>query len=170
MKPKIVCLCGSTRFSDAFEKANLTETLAGKIVLTVGCMTHSDEQLKAVITSEKKIELDELHKRKIDLADEVLILNVGGYIGQSTLSELEYAIKHMKIVRFLEEPTDRSTVHRSCNNCLNKCMDMDMDPYCSVVNKPWGRVLRLGHPIECGDGFALWQLDTRNRKQKRKGG
>ncbi len=46
--------------------------------------------------------LDDLHKRKIDLADEALILNVGGYIGESTRSELEYAQAHSKRVRFWE--------------------------------------------------------------------
>jgi hypothetical protein len=53
-------------------------------------------------TDEQKIQLDELHKRKIDLADEVLVLNVGGYIGSSTRSEIEYAIAHNKPIRYLE--------------------------------------------------------------------
>jgi hypothetical protein len=49
-----------------------------------------------------KADLDALHLRKIDLADEVLILNVGGYIGESTSRELDYAIRHNKVVRYLE--------------------------------------------------------------------
>lgn len=112
MVPKIVCLCGSTRFSKAFQDANLKETLDGKIVLTIGCDFKSDDllfgtgefqkysgdQLKAL-----KRELDELHLRKIDLADEVFILNVGGYIGESTRRELDYAIAKNKIIRFLED-------------------------------------------------------------------
>jgi hypothetical protein len=49
----------------------------------------------------KKI-VDEVHKRKIDLADEVLVLNIGGYIGNSTRSEIEYAKAHQKPVRYLE--------------------------------------------------------------------
>ena len=99
IRPIIVCLCGSTRFSKAFERANYLETLAGRIVLTVGCMTHSDDELK--ITDEQKRELDELHKRKIDLADEILVLNVDGYIGPSTQSEIDYAYKHGKRIRWL---------------------------------------------------------------------
>ncbi len=73
----IVCLCGSTRFMEAWQKANLEETLAGRIVLSVGCNTKSDADLQRMgeLSAEKKIELDELHKRKIDLADEILILN-----------------------------------------------------------------------------------------------
>ena len=98
--PTIVCLCGSTRFSDAFRKANFNETLAGRIVLTIGCDFKSDDGL--CLTEDDKRRLDELHKRKIDLADEVLILNVGGYIGESTKSELEYAISRGKRVRWWE--------------------------------------------------------------------
>jgi len=100
-KPIIVCLCGSARFSKAFRDANLKETLDGKIVLSIGCDTKSDQGLN--LTEDVKIKLDELHKRKIDLADEVLILNVGDYIGESTRSELNYAKEHNKIIRFLEE-------------------------------------------------------------------
>lgn len=99
--PEIVCLCGSTRFSDAFLNANLHLTLKGKIVLSIGCATTSDSDLG--ITAEQKIALDELHKRKIDLCDSVLVLNVGGYIGESTRSEIEYAEKIGRPVRYLEE-------------------------------------------------------------------
>lgn len=102
--PIIVCLCGSTRFMEAWQKANLEETLAGKIVLSIGCNTKSDADLQRMgeLTPEKKAELDELHKRKIDLADEVLILNVGGYVGKSTFSEYCYATEKGKKIRWLE--------------------------------------------------------------------
>lgn len=102
--PHVVCLCGSTRFSEAFHEANLRETLAGRIVLTIGCDFKSDDSLG--LTDEDKAMLDELHLRKIDLADEVLILNVGQYIGQSTASELAYARQRGKTIRFLEKTTD----------------------------------------------------------------
>ena len=103
-RPTIVCLCGSTRFSDAFHDANLRETLAGKIVLTVGCDFKSDRDLELAgqLTSEDKARLDELHLRKIDLADEILVLNAGGYIGESTAYEIYYATMHGKGVRWLE--------------------------------------------------------------------
>lgn len=94
--PKIVCLCGSTRFMDAFKEMNLKLTVQGYIVLTVGCSTRLD------VPAEKKMELDELHKRKIDLADEVLVLNVDGYIGDSTRSEIRYARMIGVGVRYLE--------------------------------------------------------------------
>jgi hypothetical protein len=104
--PTVVCLCGSTRFSDTFREANLRETLAGRIVLTIGCDMKSDAEVFAgfsdALLEDVKSRLDELHKRKIDLADEVLILNVGDYIGSSTRSELEYARRLRKRVRWLE--------------------------------------------------------------------
>lgn len=100
-RPRIVCLCGSTRFIEAWKKATREESLAGKIVLSVAVMIHAnDEPIRD--DSDVKRQLDELHKRKIDLADEVLVLNVGGYIGQSTRSEIEYAETHGKPVRYLE--------------------------------------------------------------------
>lgn len=105
MRPTIVCLCGSTRFYDAFQRANYDETMAGRIVLSVGFYPHAQERAhgQAVgCTAEQKQALDELHKRKIDLADEVLVLNVGGYVGDSTRSEIAYAVEHGKTVRWLE--------------------------------------------------------------------
>lgn len=95
--PKIVCLCGSTRFQDAFQKANYDETMQGNIVLSVGCF-----QGEFGWGNAKPGVLDELHKRKIDLADEIFVLNVGGYIGESTQSEIDYATGHGKVIRYLE--------------------------------------------------------------------
>jgi len=107
-RPRIVCLCGSTRFYDMFRVANLRHTLAGEIVLSIGCDTKSDGDLAAageLLPGQVKADLDELHKRKIDLADYVLVLNVGGYIGESTRSEIAYAEAHGKPVRYLEPDT-----------------------------------------------------------------
>lgn len=105
--PTIVCLCGSTRFSEQYQQANLQETLAGKIVLTIGCDIRSDRELFEGKTQEELIEikqrLDNLHLRKIDLADEVLVLNIDSYLGESTARELEYARKLGKVIRFWEE-------------------------------------------------------------------
>lgn len=98
--PTIVCLCGSTRFGDAFRKINLKDTLAGRIVLTVGCDFKSDDELE--LDAPMKRALDELHKRKIDISDEILILNVDGYIGESTRGEIEYAQSQGKRLRWLE--------------------------------------------------------------------
>lgn len=107
-RPKIVCLCGSTRFSEAYREANLRETLAGNIVLTIGCDMRTDGELFAAKTPEEreaiKSSLDDLHLQKIDMADEVLILNVGGYVGESTRREIQYAQERGKVIRWLELP------------------------------------------------------------------
>ena len=101
--PTIVCLCGSTRFKDAFDEAIYQETMAGRIVLSVGVLVHTVGNKHGGITHEQKIVLDELHKRKIDLADEVLVLNVGGYVGDSTRSEIKYAESLNMPIRYLEQ-------------------------------------------------------------------
>ena len=100
--PTIVCLCGSTKFLAAYEKANRDETLVRKIVLSIGfCLPHERGRDKASKDNLKQ-DLDTLHKRKIDLADEILVLNVGGYIGESTRSDIKYATKRGKTIRYLE--------------------------------------------------------------------
>lgn len=107
-RPEIVCLCGSTRFYEAFQEANYRLTLEGKIILTVGFYMHTPQTVHGQslgCTPEQKIQMDELHKRKIDLCDRVLVLNVGGYIGESTRGEIEYAHAHGKQISFLEAQT-----------------------------------------------------------------
>jgi hypothetical protein len=99
--PTIVCLCGSTRFKQQFIEANFRETMAGKIVLSVGWFGHADGEIYTP-TEEEKGRLDELHLRKIDLASEVLIINCENYIGESTRRELDYARANGKVVRFWE--------------------------------------------------------------------
>jgi hypothetical protein len=104
--PEIVVLCGSTRFYDMFQAANYDLTMLGKIVLSVGFYPHSKAEHGhgegVGHDSTEKVALDELHKRKIDLADRVYVLNVGGYIGESTRGEIDYAIAHGKPVDYLE--------------------------------------------------------------------
>ena len=106
MKPIIVTLCGSTKFFDTFTEHQLKETLAGHIVLTIGCNMRSDSELFSHYSQAElrliKAKLDVLHFRKIDLSDEILVLNVGGYIGESTEREIEYARSIGVRVRYLE--------------------------------------------------------------------
>lgn len=104
-RPEIVCLCGSTRFYDAFQEANYKFTMRGKIVLSVGFFHHKSKDVHGEgvgCSEEQKILLDELHKRKIDLADSIFVINVNGYIGESTRSEIEYAQAHGKNIEYLE--------------------------------------------------------------------
>lgn len=99
-KYKVITLCGSTRFKDAFMEAQKRLTLEGNIVISVGLFGHSgDNEVWAEGTKEM---LDDMHKRKIDMSDEIYVINVGGYIGTSTLSEIEYAKATGKHIEYLE--------------------------------------------------------------------
>ena len=100
-KYKVITLCGSTKFKDAFMEAQKRLTLEGNIVISVGMFGHSGDD--EVWTEGTKAMLDDMHKRKIDMADEIYVINVGGYIGESTKSEISYALKTGKAVRYLEE-------------------------------------------------------------------
>ena len=100
-KYPVITLCGSTRFKDAFLEAQKRLTLAGNIVISVGLFGHSGDD--EVLTEGTKEMLDDMHKRKIDMADGIYVINVGGYIGQSTRSEIEYARSQGKTIEYLEE-------------------------------------------------------------------
>ena len=107
-KYKVITLCGSTRFKDAFMEAQKKLTLAGNIVISVGLFGHAGdhevwEGMSEDTLTKTKIMLDDMHKRKIDMADEIFVINVGGYIGTSTRSEIEYAKATNKLVHYLEE-------------------------------------------------------------------
>lgn len=107
-KYPVITLCGSTRFKEEFMMAQKRLTLEGNIVISVGLFGHSgDEEVwegmdEGTLSKTKKM-LDDMHKRKIDMADEIFVINVGGYIGDSTRSEIDYAIEHGKKVRYLED-------------------------------------------------------------------
>ena len=96
---KVITLCGSTRFKEDFERVNRRLTLDGNIVISVGCYGHSGD----TFTDEQKIMLDDIHKRKIDMADAIYVINKDGYIGDSTRSEIKYAIAHGKQVILMED-------------------------------------------------------------------
>lgn len=100
-KYKVITLCGSTKFKDDFIREQKRLTLEGNIVLTVGMFGHSGDN--EVWTENTKSMLDDMHKRKIDMADEIFVINKGGYIGTSTKSEIEYALKTNKKVVYMEK-------------------------------------------------------------------
>ena len=107
-KYKVITLCGSTRFKDVFMETQKWLTLEGNIVISVGLFGHAgdaevwENMDEGTLTKTKEM-LDDMHKRKIDMADEIFVINVGGYIGTSTRSEIEYAKMTGKTVRYLEE-------------------------------------------------------------------
>ena len=101
-KYKVITLCGSTRFKDEFLEVQKQLTLEGNIVISVGLFGHADGEFGNVITSEIKVMLDDIHKRKSDMSDEIYVINKAGYIGESTKGEIEYAIKAGKKINYLE--------------------------------------------------------------------
>lgn len=107
-KYKVITLCGSTRFKEQFMEAQKRLTLEGNIVISVGLFGHAGDQevwdgMDEGTLSKTKEMLDDMHKRKIDMADEIYVINVGGYIGDSTRSEIQYAEEHGKPIRYYED-------------------------------------------------------------------
>ena len=106
-KYKVITLCGSTCFKNKFKEARKRLTLDGNIVINVGLFGHSrDNEVRenmdeGTLTKPKEM-LDDIHKRKIDMADEIFVNNVGGYIGSGTRLEIEYAVATGKPVHYLE--------------------------------------------------------------------
>jgi NAD(P)H-nitrite reductase large subunit len=96
---KVITLCGSTRFRDEFIAEQKRLTLEGNIVISVGLFGHSGDN--EALSENIKTMLDDMHLRKIDMADEIFVINPGGYIGKSTEREIDYAIKINKPVKYL---------------------------------------------------------------------
>ena len=106
-KYPVITLCGSTRFKEDFMEMQKKLTLAGNIVLSVGLFGHSGdeevwENMDEGTLTRTKVMLDDMHKRKIDMSDEIFVINKNGYIGDSTRSEIAYALEHGKKVNYLE--------------------------------------------------------------------
>lgn len=102
-RPRIVCLTGSTRFKKEYDQANKHFTMKGEIVLTVGWLTHRGTHL---VTAAQKVLLDELHLRKIDLADYIFVIDKEGYIGESTRNEITYAETEGKRIAYYSDLAD----------------------------------------------------------------
>ncbi|MGH4028513.1 hypothetical protein ACQB60_06205 [Actinomycetota bacterium Odt1-20B] len=104
--PNIVVICGSTRFMAEMVEAEVRETVAGRIVVKPGCNMKQPHELwvDPVEAEALKVRLDDLHRAKIRLADEVLV--VGDYVGDSTRAEIAYARELGKPVRFTHPEID----------------------------------------------------------------
>ena len=97
---KIITLCGSTKFKDDFIREQERLTLAGNVVLSVGVFGHADN---VSLSDSMKIMLDDIHKQKINMADEIFVINRNDYIGLSTRNEINYATVCGKPVRYMEK-------------------------------------------------------------------
>lgn len=118
-RPKIVTLCGSSRFPDAFHLANLHFSLQGCIVISLGAFGHADQPGGSRFllsdgdeTTREKQAIDQLHLRKIDLADEIFVINVGGYVGSSTQREIAYARSLNKPVKWMFETEESALISK----------------------------------------------------------
>ena len=106
MKYKVITLCGSSRFKEDFLRLQRELTLAGNIVLSLPFFSHADGKKLFNSRSTEDFErltemLDEMHRQKIDMADEIFVVNVDGYIGKSTKKEIEYAQSQNKPIKYL---------------------------------------------------------------------
>ena len=99
---KVITLCGSTKFKEDFIEAQERFTLDGCIVISVGLFGHADKKYETVLTEDVKEMLDDMHKRKIDMADAIFVVNRNGYVGNSTRSEIDYAESTGKQVMYME--------------------------------------------------------------------
>lgn len=106
VEPMRVTLCGSTRFKPAFDLWNKRLTLAGFLVYSVSGFGHSGDSF----SDEEKSRLDQVHLAKIDASHAIVVLNVDGYIGDSTRREIAHAEATGKEVYYLEGPCN--TVYR----------------------------------------------------------
>lgn len=97
---KVITLCGSTRFKEQFLEVQKRLTLEGNIVISVGLFGHSGDN--EVWNEDTKAMLDRMHLAKIDLADEIFVINVDNYIGDSTRNEIAYAKSNGKKVNFYQ--------------------------------------------------------------------
>ena len=95
---KKVCLIGSTRFREEYERVNQQLSQRGYVVYSVSCFGNSGDSL----TTEDKLVLDAVHLRKIVESDVVFVINKGGYIGESTTRELYFSRIMGKDIRWLE--------------------------------------------------------------------
>lgn len=101
-KYKVITLCGSIKFKDQFIQAQKELTLAGNIVLSVGLFGHSGDE--EVWDDGIKEMLDDMHKRKIDMSDAIMVIDTDDYIGESTRSEINYAKSKGKLIYFYNHP------------------------------------------------------------------
>lgn len=185
---KIVCLCGSTRFSQAFNNANLAETLKGNIVLTVGSMMHSDDDMlvcvrcKGVVGAtegscsgsrhqwqpltarehfDTKKALDALHFKKIEMADEVFVLNVAaqcpkcGYIYRDIPPDCcegddDHRHEQMPLRPYIGESTRNEIAHALRLGRGKKIRFLNPQGPMKVVDRT-----EYGQPTEDGVAFIL---------------
>jgi len=137
MEYKVITLCGSTKFKDDFIRVQKELTLKGNIVISVGLFGHSGDNEAWQNDGKIKTMLDDIHKRKIDMSDEIYVINKNGYIGESTRLEIEYAKSKGLKINYMEEP--------------NSCGEMEVGrcECCGRENVPLSRKYYHYNNIKC---------------------
>lgn len=128
-KYNVITLCGSTRFKKEFLELQEKLTLEGNIVISVGVFRHADN---IDINAATKAMLDDIHKRKIDMADEIFVIDVDGYIGKSTKSEIEYAKAQKKKVVYLIHPLIGKEIcfrRENTHHIIKEVIEFDEDTF-----------------------------------------
>lgn len=133
---KVITLCGSTKFRAEFEQIMAEETLKGNIVISVGLFGH---ETGLNMNSETKMMLDKMHFRKIDMAEEIYVINPGGYVGLSTCDEIHYAIAKRKKIKWLEKP----------DGWVNPLQRLGQCEYCEYAVKKFGKWRERGYVAPC---------------------
>lgn len=128
-KYNVITLCGSTRFKKEFLELQEKLTLEGNIVISVGVFGHADN---IDINATTKAMLDDIHKQKIDMADEIFVIDVDGYIGKSTRSEIEYAKAQKKKVVYLIHPLIGKVIcfrRENTHHIIKEVIEFDEDTF-----------------------------------------
>lgn len=140
-KYKVITLCGSTKFKDEFLEVQKRLTLEGNIVISVGLFGHSGDN--EVWTDGTKEMLDDMHRRKIDMADEIFVINKNGYIGTSTKSEIAYAMSKGIPVRYMENSLILHPEYCQCSYCGDYVYKKTMTRHLIDMNDMHRRMLNL---------------------------
>lgn len=167
MQMLIVCLCGSTRHKDELLAAQEAETLAGRIVVGPGVFSKADGRSLADADVER---LHELHRRKIELSDELLVVVPDGRMGGSTAREIEYGRSLGKPIRYWEARESRLVdpvealveCHRVQRLVANDVPTLDVPDEvkalrCALIEEEAGEfreALEAGDIIEVADAIA----------------
>lgn len=165
-KPRIITLCGSTKFKDEINRANAELTMQGNLVISLGVFGHVDMPDHDWTTNGNadKLMLDNLHKRKIDLADEIMVIDVDGYVGESTRGEIAYAEEKGKPVRYWSRQSGRiDHAFRSMNGDDRCCAIVGQLPDKIGCGRPASEHNRsYGAPVDTEDATVLPSSLTHN--------
>lgn len=101
----VITICGSTRFKEQILKTAHDLTLQNHIVFMPNVFVQADDEN---LTTEQKIMLDNLHREKIEMSDAIFVVNVDGYIGESTYGEIDWATRKKKEIYFLVDPNPKT--------------------------------------------------------------